>query len=106
MTRIEVKASCHCGRNTFKAPFATSSLPNAGLICHCNICRHSTGQLAAIGVKLDSGPLSLDSSDGNEIPASLDNLSVITSSSRGKRYFCSHCGAHMLFRHDHETHGT
>ncbi|TFK28918.1 hypothetical protein FA15DRAFT_684987 [Coprinopsis marcescibilis] len=99
-----VKSSCHCGLNTFKIPFKTASLPKSSSICHCNICRHSTGQMGYTDVRVDGAPLSIDSTEETPVPASLTNLTGFKSSTYATRYFCTKCSAHMFF-HAHEAGG-
>ncbi|TEB36105.1 hypothetical protein FA13DRAFT_1762283 [Coprinellus micaceus] len=69
-----ISARCHCGRNKFKIPFTSSSLPRPSLMCHCDTCRHSTGSIGLL------------------------NLTVYHASANIGRYFCTMCSAHMFFR--------
>ncbi|KAJ3527620.1 hypothetical protein NMY22_g9721 [Coprinellus aureogranulatus] len=89
---------CHCGRNQFKIPFATSSLPKVEHMCHCNICRHCTGSMGVVDPVIDGKPLSIDSTEDNHLPADFSNLTEYRSSSLASRLFCSTCSAHMFFR--------
>jgi len=99
MSLTYVKASCHCGLNTFQIPFLTSDLPQASDLCHCNSCRHITGQLAVHCAIIEGRPLAADpglSPNGNQ-PADLSNLSKYAASEKINRYFCSKCSAYMLY---------
>jgi len=69
-----VKASCHCGANTFQIPFLTSKLPQASNLCHCNACCPTTGNLAVHSSIVEGQPLSADSGPGVHKPADLSNL--------------------------------
>lgn len=93
-----VPARCHCGKNRFKLPFTTTSLPKVEHMCHCNICRHCTGSMGVVDPVLDGKPLHIDSTDENYIPADFSNLTAYRSSSLASRLFCSTCSAHMFFR--------
>ena len=97
-----VKASCHCGANAFQIPFLTSKLPQAGGLCHCNACRHITGELAVHCAVVEGQPLTADSGVGNHKPANLSNLTKYNASENITRYFCSTCSAYLLY----ETKGT
>jgi hypothetical protein len=97
-----VKASCHCGANAFQIPFLASKLPQASDFCHCNACRHITGELAVHCAVLEGQPLSADSGVGNHKPADLSNLTKYNASENLTRYFCSTCSAYLLY----ETKGT
>ncbi|RDB27838.1 hypothetical protein Hypma_002322 [Hypsizygus marmoreus] len=90
-----VKASCHCGRNTFKVAFPTASLPIINDACHCTSCRHSTGQLTVIQAGFDGVPLSPETNN----PASLSNLTPYKTSESATRWFCSTCSAHVLWQY-------
>ncbi|KAF6764096.1 hypothetical protein DFP72DRAFT_1129340 [Ephemerocybe angulata] len=49
-----VKVACHCGLNEFRAGFLTDQLPISNDLCHCNACRHSSGQMAVYHVSVAS----------------------------------------------------
>ncbi|KAF9529379.1 hypothetical protein CPB83DRAFT_852567 [Crepidotus variabilis] len=99
MTLIYVKANCHCGLNNFQIPILTSTLPQGFDMCHCNACRHITGQMFLHVVLMDGPPLSVDSGltpDTHE-PADLSTLSMCKASDKVLRYFCPRCFAHILY---------
>jgi hypothetical protein len=81
------RLTCLCGAISMPATIlAEPKLPiNAG-ICHCNVCRHTTGSLGA------SFPL-LRSSPSQE---TLSKLTAYHSSEHVVRYFCSTCGCHCF----------
>ena len=101
-----VKASCHCGRNVFQVAFKTSTLPKSAEMCHCNICRHCTGNMAVIDPGIVGEPYTVDSTEDNLVPADLSNLKPYTSSSVLKRYFCGTCSAHMFFCMNNKDYGS
>lgn len=92
-----VKASCHCRANAFQIPFLTSKLPQGTDLCHCNACRHITGELAVHCAVLEGGPLSADSGVGDHKPADLSNLTKYNASENITRYFCSTCSAYLFY---------
>ena len=92
-----VKASCHCGANTFQIPFLTSKLPQATSLCHCNACRHITGGLAVHTAVVEGQPLSADSGPDAHKPADLSNLTKYNATEKATRYFCSTCSAYLLY---------
>ncbi|KAG6917458.1 hypothetical protein DXG01_002435 [Tephrocybe rancida] len=95
-----VKASCHCGLNVFNVAFATDSLPVTNDLCHCNSCRHSTGQLMANFVPIFGVPLA---SASTADPADLSTLTTYSSSTVGTRRFCGRCSAHVLWEFHKDT---
>ncbi|KAH6914681.1 Mss4-like protein [Coprinopsis sp. MPI-PUGE-AT-0042] len=100
-----VKGSCHCGANTFKVPFKTDSLPKESWLCHCNTCRHTTGQMAYMDLAMNGQPVSIDSTEENQIFFSLNNLSGFKSSCSITRYFCKTCSAHVFESRTKEPEG-
>ena len=76
-------ARCHCG--TFSSSFAIpkSSIPLKSSICHCNDCRHASGQLFATFASMPTAVPPPDTS----------KLTAYRSSSILTRYFCPKCGA-------------
>ena len=96
-----IKAKCHCGTNVFQVPFKNSELPIAPVMCHCNSCRHITGQLLVHAVTMDGIPLSIDSDPNSRKPGDLSRLKIYTASERIKRYFCPICSAYLFY----ETNG-
>lgn len=89
-----VKASCHCGLNAFNIPFSTTYLPIPNDLCHCNTCRHCTGQLTVAYVRFSGAPLSLTTNQPDE----LKHL-IPYKTSGAMRYFCGQCSAHILWQH-------
>ncbi|KAH6914686.1 DUF636 domain-containing protein [Coprinopsis sp. MPI-PUGE-AT-0042] len=61
------------------------------------MCRHSTGQMVYMDLRIDGQPLSIDSTEENNIVLSLENLVAFESSSFATRYFCKTCSAHLFF---------
>ncbi|KDR80159.1 hypothetical protein GALMADRAFT_1182434 [Galerina marginata CBS 339.88] len=97
MSLTFVKASCHCGVNTFQIPFTTSKLPLASDLCHCNSCRHITGELAVHTATMEGAPLTADSGAESQKPADLSKLQAYSVSKELTRYFCSTCCAYILY---------
>ncbi|EAU89642.2 hypothetical protein CC1G_02531 [Coprinopsis cinerea okayama7 len=101
--RTYIKARCHCGLNTFRAVFQTSSLPISNDLCHCSTCRHSSGQMVVYHVKVEA-LLCADTDDpfhvepGPECVGDGDLIAYQTSND-AVRYFCSVCSAHLVFRY-------
>ncbi|KAF8174090.1 hypothetical protein BJ912DRAFT_66390 [Pholiota molesta] len=52
-----VNASCQCELNAFRVAFDTASLPITAEICHCSICRHTSGQMALSYAPIEGVPL-------------------------------------------------
>ncbi|KAH9483468.1 hypothetical protein JR316_0002936 [Psilocybe cubensis] len=102
-----INASCHCNLNAFKVPFATSKLPIASELCHCNICRHSTGTMAVHTVPIDGAPLSAESKPGELmlVVADLSKLKTYTAQDKITRYFCSVCFTHLFHEIKEATSG-
>ena len=90
---IEVKAFCQCGINTFRVRFDQSLIPFSSELCHCNTCRHVTGEMAFYHVPIKGRPLV--GSIGNTLVEERDlkgyRVSVDT-----VRYFCDRCSAKMF----------
>lgn len=80
---------CHCGLTSFPLSIPSSALPLKSAICHCDSCRHATGQLFATFAVLpvESPP-----------KAVMDNDKLVRyeSSSVCERWFCKRCGASVL----------
>ncbi|KAJ3511089.1 hypothetical protein NLJ89_g4298 [Agrocybe chaxingu] len=95
-----VNGSCHCGLNTFRVGFVTSSLPLSTNLCHCSICRHTSGQLAFEHAPISGSPISRSSAPATEdnpsIPLGLAGMTGYQSSSNVTRYFCKACSAHLF----------
>ncbi|CAA7263868.1 unnamed protein product [Cyclocybe aegerita] len=105
-----VNGSCHCGLNVFRVGFLTSLLPLSIDLCHCSICRHTSGQLAFAHAPISGSPLARPSTpaegDPNVPPFDLVGMTGYQSSPNVTRYFCKACSAH-LFRalNDNEVDG-
>ena len=52
-----IEAGCHCELNSFAIPLRSSKLPVPVDFCHCNICRHTSGELAVQYVPFEGVPL-------------------------------------------------
>ncbi|KAF9048524.1 Mss4-like protein, partial [Panaeolus papilionaceus] len=90
---------CHCGISTFRVPFDPSLLPIQNHACHCNTCRHSSGQMAFIYLPIQGRPL--DGTVGTTMVAEGD-LNGYRTGPRSIRYFCSNCSAGMFLCEDEE----
>jgi hypothetical protein len=79
--------TCLCGAISVPATIlAQPNLPISTGICHCNVCRQTTGSLGAAFPPLDSPPT-------REI---ISKLTAYHSSEDVIRYFCSRCGCHCF----------
>ncbi|TEB23356.1 hypothetical protein FA13DRAFT_1418703 [Coprinellus micaceus] len=102
-----VKVACHCGLNELRAGFATDQLPISNDLCHCNTCRHSSGQLAVYHVSVSTlvcvdsdEPFHVDGHGGEcPSPDGDGDLVAYRTSENAIRYFCSMCSAHLIFRY-------
>lgn len=81
---INVDITCLCGRSQGKAEVAAESLPVETLLCHCNICRYTSGVLCVSYLTLASPP------------GMKESLQTYQSSARMRRIFCGVCGAHIF----------
>lgn len=91
------KVACHCGLSSFKTAFATQSLPLAVDMCHCNMCRHSTGQTHVHDAPIQGEPLSVN--EGTESkPADLQHLLSYRVSRCITRFSCRKCSAFVFDR--------
>ena len=79
-----VTGGCLCGRIRYNAQVYLHN----GYICHCTICRRSTGQPAEITVLIKAGTLHYLG----------DQPSYYTSSAQGKRGFCGTCGSRIVWQ--------
>ena len=52
-----IEAGCHCELNSFAIPLRSSNLPIPVDFCHCNICRHTSGELAVQYVPFEGVPI-------------------------------------------------
>ncbi|KAF9459653.1 Mss4-like protein [Collybia nuda] len=87
-----VKARCHCGLNVLNIKFSTSSLPLPSIICHCNSCRHSTGQMARNYIPFEGEPTSFLTNK----PIDFENLTGYHTSPSTTRWFCNICSTHLI----------
>ncbi|KAF2457989.1 Mss4-like protein, partial [Lineolata rhizophorae] len=87
-----VRGSCLCRRTSFTIPLPTSYVPQAKHLCHCNVCRRTSGTLFTSYLTLPSDPSTTP-------PSGLD-LALLTpyTSSTLTRYFCPTCGTHVAVR--------
>ncbi|KAF9533190.1 Mss4-like protein [Crepidotus variabilis] len=99
MSITYVKASCHCGLNAFQIPLLNSTLPQAADMCHCDTCRHITGQMFVHCAMIEGPPLAVDSGTTPEThkPADLSKLTKYQASDKVIRYFCPKCSAYLLY---------
>ncbi|KAJ5175700.1 uncharacterized protein N7482_001577 [Penicillium canariense] len=86
-------ARCHCESIVFTFFIPTPDTPLSAYLCHCSICRSSTGTLAICHAVLPAGerPVFIGSSG-------VHNLTEYVPIGRSGRYdfrFCSTCGAHV-----------
>ncbi|KAF5334614.1 hypothetical protein D9611_011934 [Ephemerocybe angulata] len=100
-----VKVACHCGLNEFRAGFLTDQLPISNDLCHCNACRHSSGQMAVYHVSVaslicsDTDEAFHVDGDGCKSPGGDGDLIAYRTSDDAVRYFCSICSAQLLFHY-------
>ena len=83
-----VEIHCHCELTSFSLPLPSSSFPLKSAVCHCNSCRHTTGQLFATWAVIPT-----------PIPSEIlksGNLIRYDSSSTCERWFCKQCGASVI----------
>ncbi|KAF9003401.1 Mss4-like protein [Cyathus striatus] len=97
MSLIYVNVSCHCGANKFKVTFDIASLPVQADTCHCNSCRHSSGQMGYCVARFQGAPMA-HSSESNEL-ADVSRLSQYQCSDAAVRLFCGTCSAHMFWHY-------
>lgn len=79
-----VTGGCLCGRIRYEA----EAFLQSGYICHCTICRKSSGQPAAMAVLVRAGTLAYTKGEPK----------YYVSSDFGKRGFCSECGARLVWQ--------
>ena len=89
----EVKASCHCGINAFRVRFDQNLIPFSSELCHCNTCRHVTGEMAFYHVPIQGRPLVGSLGD---TPVEERDLKGYRVSPNIVRYFCDRCSAKMF----------
>jgi hypothetical protein len=76
--------TCLCGESDGTITLAAESLPVETLLCHCSICRYTSGVLCVSYLTLANPP---------EMKPS---LATYQSSARMERKFCGVCGAHVF----------
>jgi hypothetical protein len=80
----KVHITCLCGKSKGTVSVAAHSLPAETLLCHCNICRYTSGLLCVSYLTL-------------EAPPDLKNrFTTYQSSAKMERRFCSVCGSHVF----------
>lgn len=79
-----VNITCLCGKSEGTVSVASQSLPVETLLCHCNICRYTSGIMCVSYLTLASPP-------GWEA-----SLITYQSSAKMQRKFCVTCGAHVF----------
>jgi hypothetical protein len=84
---LEAVVECHCHLNCFSIAIDPKALPLKSSICHCDSCRHTTGQLFATWAVIPT-PLSVTAVD--------DTGLVKYTVSTCDRFFCRRCGASMI----------
>jgi hypothetical protein len=80
----KVTGGCLCGRVRYEAHVFLDN----GYICHCTICRRSTGQPAELTVLIKAGTLRYLK----------EQPKYYISSQDGKRGFCGHCGSRLVWQ--------
>lgn len=98
MATSTLTISCACQQIGGQLSVPTALLPLPIDFCHCQTCRHITGQLAnskfVAPRPSPGGPSSLQFTSGQ--------LTSYKSSDHLTRYFCGHCGA-SIYNHDSDT---
>ncbi|KAI1612641.1 Mss4-like protein [Exophiala viscosa] len=83
-----VEIHCHCKLTSFSLSLPSSSFPLKSALCHCNSCRHTTGQLFTTWAVIPT-PISTKIWESG-------NLIRYNSSSKCERWFCKQCGASVI----------
>ena len=78
----KVKTSCACKRITGSCDIPTRNMPLAMILCHCNICRHSSGLLAVSHVSITPGSSVFQ----------INGQPCCYKTPLQTRYFCGNCG--------------
>lgn len=101
--KIKTTIQCHCQLTSLNLLIPRSSLPLKSAICHCDSCRHSTGQLFATWAVIHtssstsaSTPTAVEEELQRLLPQNGGNLAEFEFSSTCQRYFCRRCGASVL----------
>jgi len=86
-----VLASCACANFTLQIDYPTSSLPISRPLCLCNNCRRVTGSCSTSYVSVPSS---------TKVDPEISGLISYEMSPEPQTtwYFCSKCGAHVLYR--------
>ncbi|KAF8875406.1 Mss4-like protein, partial [Gymnopilus junonius] len=92
-----VKVKCCCGISTFHIKFDKRRLPSRVSFCHCNSCRHSTGQMAFYGIPIIGPPL-IGSTSLRPVNLDTTDLTGYCVSFSSIHYFCPNCSARMFLR--------
>lgn len=93
MTPPETKsleAKCFCGSIHFTIDIPVASLPLEVYLCHCSICRHSTGAPAVFHAVLEDGI-----TPDFIAPSTEKNLTSFKPAEDCTYDFCSTCGCHV-----------
>ncbi|KAF8069084.1 hypothetical protein FPV67DRAFT_1105332 [Lyophyllum atratum] len=90
-----VEATCQCGLNVFNLAFSTAALPVPNIICHCNTCRHVSGQMARNYAPFQGAPLPA----GAEETVELSTLATYKTSEHVTRWSCGNCSANVFTKH-------
>jgi hypothetical protein len=80
----KVTGGCLCGEVRYEAEVFLEN----GYICHCTVCRRSTGQPAEITVMIKAGSLRYLNKEPKYYVSSTD----------GKRGFCANCGSRIVWQ--------
>ena len=82
MTKLLTTCVCANGEQIVEA---ADVLPERGILCHCNVCRYTSGILFASCLRL------------KEQPTKLGHLTQYQSSNGVEKYFCKTCGSCQFF---------
>ncbi|GAO17177.1 uncharacterized protein UV8b_02715 [Ustilaginoidea virens] len=85
-----LEAKCFCGSVHFTVDVPTSLLPLPAYICHCSICRYSTGAPCLFHASLPRGL-----TPNFIAPSAEQNLTQYQPAQGGTYDFCSACGCHV-----------
>lgn len=82
---VTLKAQCHCGYASYFYELPKSAFPLKSAICHCNSCRHVSGQIFTTHavIPIDQRP-------------DVRKLTTYASSEGLTRHFCPKCGATII----------
>ena len=81
---MTVDITCLCGKSKCRVEVAAQALPVKTTLCHCNICRYTSGLLCVSYLTLEAPP-------ELHVP-----LTIYQSSAKMIRQFCSVCGSHVF----------